>query len=154
MSEQHVTITLPLSLVQDLLDARDELQDRYIGVVPGCFDKLEGQLLANYPDPVLVVDVQGQSQPGSDAAGRELTPAEDAEFEAMLRELWGTTGAAAREREERFATFCAQARGETDQRLRAWLDDYADKFQRERGAYASARRNALRAEFKAQEARA
>lgn len=154
MNEQHVTITLPLSLVQELLDARDHLQDRYIGVVPECFDALEATLLANYPDPVRVVNEAGEAFVESIAPGRELTPAEEAEYEAMLRTLWSEAGAEGRARDDRFAAFCAQAREVTEQRLHAWLDDYAEKFQRERAACTRARHTSLRGEFTAQEARA
>lgn len=154
MTEQHVDPRLPLALAQDLLDARERLQERYIGAVPACYDQLEQQLLANYPDPVLVVDVEGQTGTEGTGLGRELTAEEDAEFETMLTTLWSASWAAGRARDDRFAAFCAQARGVSEQRLRDWLDDYAERFQRERDAFTRAQQNALRAGFKDQEARA
>ena len=154
MTEWHVNLRLPLALVQDLLDARERLQERYIGAVPACYDQFEQQLLANYPDPVLVVDVEGQTGTEGTGLGRELTAEEDAEFETMLTTLWSASGAAGRARDDRFAAFCAQAPGVSEQRLRDWLDDYAERFQRERDAFTRAQQNTLRAGFKDQEARA
>lgn len=146
-----VTISLPITTVNDLLDAEDHLDGHLIGPIPACYRELGALLMDNHPGPFELVG--GEIHKRADDGREELTPAEEAELDAVLEHWASAEGRAEEARAERYAAFRADAQAETSAQLQEWFNDYTEKYQRDLATYQRMRGNCLKAAFAEQEAR-
>lgn len=154
MSEQHITITLPTRLANELGAALDVLDERLIGHIPACLVELDGLILENTPGPRVMVGWNGE--PGPWETPRDLTPEEEAELDRVTDEMKNPSPEQLAEeaRAERFRAFCASKREEVDRSLEEWFQDYANKFQRDLAHHQRIQGRGLEMAFRRHEARA
>ncbi|MBS3177209.1 MULTISPECIES: hypothetical protein [unclassified Pseudoclavibacter] len=154
MSEQHITIRVPIQLGNELGAALDLLDERLIGHIPACLVELDRLILENTLRPRVMVMVGWNGEPGPWEKPRDLTPDEEAELDRITDEMNipSPEQLAEEARAERFRAFCTSKQEETNRWLEEWFQDYANKFQRDLAHHQRTQGRGLQMAFRRHEA--